>query len=184
MRRRQRGAIFVVTLAILAGLTAIVASVALSQRFVIKAEAHSLEEQRARVAAEAGIQRAVETLCDAGSSGSTAAPTAGVNSGSNVNSGSATTLQDDWAMLGSTGSDRFQLKDSSFRLQILDASSLVNLNTATQQQLQNLPLTTEQIDSLLDWVSAGENARSDGGKDSYYNALSTPYDASWLHYPA
>ncbi len=177
--RRERGAVFVVTLAVLAGITAIVASIAVSERFAAKAEVHSLEEARARIIAEAGIQRAVETLCDESSSGTTTTSTAGGGiSGSAANLAGATTLQDDWAVLGTTGSDRFTMKDGSFRLQILDASSRLNVNTITQAYANTLPLTTEQEDALLDWISAGETARADGAKDAYYNGLTNPYDAS------
>jgi type II secretory pathway component PulK len=176
-RSRERGTVFVITLAVMAGIVSIVASIAVSERFVTKAEAHSLETQRAKIVAEAGIQRAIETLCDESSSGTNGSTTSGVN-GSNSNLMGATTLQDDWALLGTTGADKFELKNSSFRLQVIDASSRLNLNTVTQTIALTLPFTTEQQDALLDWITPGETARPDGAKDAYYNALTNPYDAT------
>jgi type II secretory pathway component PulK len=176
--RREKGAVFVVTLAILAGVTAIVASVAVSERFAAKAEIHSLEEQRARIVAEAGVQRAIETLCDESSSGTTTTSNAGSTLGSTSNLLGATTLQDDWATLGTTGTDRFIMKSGTFRVQILDASSRLNVNIITQAFSTTLPLQTDQEDALLDWISTGETARADGAKDAYYNGLTNPYDAS------
>lgn len=168
------------TLAILAVLVAIVASVALSEQVALKQQIYRQDQLRARLAAQAGIQRAIEVLSDESASGTTTNLSSGGASGSNANLPGATTLQDDWATIGSTGNDRFQLRNSSFRMQILDASSRVNLNTATTQQLNGLPLLQEQIDSILDWRSTGEGARPDGAKDAYYNGLPNPYNAA-LH---
>jgi general secretion pathway protein K len=159
-------------------LVAIVASVAASERVALDQQIYHQQMLRARLAAEAGIQRAVEVLSDEGASGTTTSTTSSATSGSNANLPGATTLLDDWAALGSTGSDNFKLKDSSFRMQIIDACTRVNLNTAAQSQFQYLPLSQEQIDAILDWRSTGETPRADGAKDSYYNSLPNPYDAS------
>jgi general secretion pathway protein K len=86
------------------------------------------------------------------------------------------TSDDDWAKLGSVGADTFTVGDETFRVQIVDNSSLLDLNTITEQELDNLPLTQEQIDSFLDWREAGSTPRTEGGKDEYYNGLSKPYN--------
>ncbi|MGE0001575.1 MAG: helix-hairpin-helix domain-containing protein, partial [Fimbriimonadaceae bacterium] len=64
-----------------------------------------------------------------------------------------------------------------FRVQITDASGRLDLNTVPQEQLEQLPLTTEQIESLLDWREPDLQPRVEGAKDEYYNALETPYNA-------
>jgi DNA uptake protein ComE-like DNA-binding protein len=88
------------------------------------------------------------------------------------------TLNDDWAVLGDDGNTEFTLGDNaSFRMQIVDAGSLINANTATEEQLARLPLTQEQIDSLLDWRDVETQARPNGAKDDYYNQLPEPYNA-------
>lgn len=83
----------------------------------------------------------------------------------------------EWYALGTGGQDRFMVGRDSFRLEIIDAGSLLNLNVATETELQNLGLLQSQIDSLLDWRESGEAPRSEGAKDEYYNSLPRPYNA-------
>lgn len=157
MKRSERGSVFILTLGIMVGLIAIVASIAATQRLTMRAQSNREETVRAKIAADAAIQRALAVI----STNDSTAP-------------SLTT--DDWATLGTNGDDRFILGALTFRLQILDACSRLGLNTVNEATLQKLPLTTEQIDSLLDWRETGQSARSEGGKDSYYNNLPEPYN--------
>jgi len=178
-RRRERGAVFVITLATLAVLVAVVASIAISENIQNSEEFNRIEQEKARMAAKAGIQQAIETISDEGQSGTTTTNTqTGSVSGSNVDQPSASQLQDDWATIGTQGNDRFVVGDCSFRLQIVDACSFVNLNTATTQQLQQMPMDQEHIDALTDWRSAGQNALPDGAKDPYYNSLQNGYQTA------
>jgi DNA uptake protein ComE-like DNA-binding protein len=85
--------------------------------------------------------------------------------------------EDDWAVLGENGSQEFTLGESTFRLEIVDAGSLVNVNGAPEEQLQLLPIEQELIDGLLDWREDGFQPRADGAKDEYYNDLEEPYNA-------
>ena len=153
---------------VIAGLVALMAMLFATEHAAMNNVENRLQERRAQQAAYAAVAEALATLQQA-----------------NTNQVS---LSDDWAQLGTDNSrasanaqaadEDFTLGDgSSFRVQIVDAGSLININNATQQQLQQLPLTQEQIDSLLDWVSAGENARPDGAKDAFYNSLPQPYNA-------
>jgi len=157
--RRQRGFAFVLTLAILAGLVALLAISASAMRIRLREIAQGSELARARLAADAGIQRAMAEL-------------------SLVTPGPATTLQDEWALLGRDGAEEFTLEGSSFRIQIVDAASKVDLNTAPIEQLQRMPFTQEQIDSLLDWREGGNAPRALGAKDEYYGNLTNPYNAA------
>jgi DNA uptake protein ComE-like DNA-binding protein len=159
MTSRRRGSVFVVTLAVMTGLIAILVAASAAQRSKLDAVLNRTEGDRAKMAAEAGVQRALAEL-------------------SLMTPGQAVTLQDDWATLGNSASERFQVGKASFRLQIVDAASFVNLNTATQEQLQRMPFTQEQIDSLLDWREAGNTPRLEGGKDEYYNNLPRPYNTA------
>ncbi|MFY9233861.1 MAG: helix-hairpin-helix domain-containing protein [Fimbriimonadaceae bacterium] len=159
--RRERGAVLLVALAVLSALVGTMAVIASNQRVAIKAQINRGQEVRARLAAEAGIQRALAELqlyVDAGQV-------------------STATLADDWAILGTEGGEKFVLQANSYRMQIVDGSSLININTASQEQLERMPLTSEQIDSLLDWRSAELEARPEGAKDEYYNSLEVPYNA-------
>ena len=149
----------VVVLAALAGVMAGVAIYAMNENDAVKTSINRSEHRRARLAAEAGIQyalTAIQTVADTPQNPVTPA--------------------DDWALLGNTGADTFTVGSESFRLQILDNTARLDLNTITEATLDNMPLTQEQIDSFLDWREAGSTARPEGGKDEYYNGLTKPYN--------
>lgn len=154
---RQRGSVFVVSLAVTAGLVAILVSIAASQRVAVHAAINRMEARRAELAAHSGIQRALAEF--------------------SAQDPNVTTLQDAWAILSEGGQDQFIVGRESFRLEVVDASSTLDLNTVDETQLLNLPMTTEQIDSLLDWRSGERDPRPEGAKDEYYNNLATPYNA-------
>ncbi|RYG26089.1 hypothetical protein EON82_04690 [bacterium] len=174
MRRRQRGVVLVIALAILAGLVALVASVAASQQLSVRATANRVNHERARVAAQAGIQRAIAALAD--TIQDTSAAAAGPTSGT-TNPGQAQMQTDEWFTLGDSGNERFAVGNATFRMQIVDAGSLVNINTALQQQLERLSLTTQQVAAILDWREVSTTPRTEGAKDDFYNALQKPYNA-------
>lgn len=159
--RRRRGISFVIVLAVLTALVALVAGFAATQRSAVRESIGRGERLRARVLAEAGLQRGLAALALV-----------------QQDRTEPTTLSDDWATLGQNGAEEFSLASGSFRLQIVDASGLIDLNTAPEEALTNLGLTTEQVNSLLDWREAATTSnRADGGKDTYYNGLTTPYNA-------
>jgi DNA uptake protein ComE-like DNA-binding protein len=169
---RTRGSVLVITIAILAGLVMILAGVAATYRSYAHAEANRLETAKARIAAESGVQRALgifQAIVDG-----TATTT---SSGTSTTTERPTTINDEWAEFGQNGDEKFVVGNSSFRIQIIDLSSYVNLNTAAEAQLQKLPLSTEQIDALLDFREPGQEARAEGGKDQFYNNLTEPYNA-------
>ena len=157
MTERQQGYIFVQALVVIAGLLALMAMLAADGRVAQQETQNRLRQRRAEAAADSAVVRALAVLQDA-------RPT-------------VVTLQDDWALLGDNGSEQFDLGDATFRMQIVDTGALVNVNSAAQEQLQNLPLNQEQIHCLLDWREPKTSARPDGAKDNYYNGLPTPYNA-------
>jgi len=155
---KRRGGILVMTLVILAVAMAILAATAANQDIRNRSTINRIERARARMAAESGIRRAVASL-------TTQDP-------------NQVLLDGDWYLLGNQASDSFQLASGdSFRVQVLDAASLVSLNQASEDELLALGLTTEQTESLLDWREPGLTPRTEGGKDEYYNNLETPYNA-------
>lgn len=160
--RRKRGISFIVTLVVMTALVTLVAGFAAVQRTATRDRIARLEGVRARLAAEAGLQRAMAELSTL--STDRTVPTA---------------VTDPWATLGQNGAEEFALASSSFRLQILDASARVDLNVATEEALLALGLTQEQSDSLLDWREAPTaTPRALGAKDAYYNALPEPYNVA------
>lgn len=157
-RSRERGGVLVLALVILAGLLALLATFAANQRVYLSGTQNVLRERRAEAAARSALAVALSTLQSVDTN--------------------KVTLADDWALLGQSGTESTTLTSgATYRVQIVDAGSLLNINTLTQAQLQNLPLTTEQVASLLDWRETGTQARTEGAKDEYYNALTTPYNA-------
>ncbi|HWA83953.1 MAG TPA: type II secretion system protein GspK [Fimbriimonadaceae bacterium] len=156
-RNTRSGGALLITIGVVASLVAIVLTATSTEQVTLRAISNRTAARRARMMAESGIQQAIATL----SSQST----------------SETTQQDDWYQLGQTGATRYVVGRDAFRIQIVDGASLINLDTAPEAQLDRLPLTQEQIDSLLDWRTGGETPRADGGKDDYYNNLTTPYNA-------
>ena len=154
---RRGGYILVQALVAVAGLVAFMAILAADQRDALDVCIRHLDQERAQAAADGGVARALEVLSSA-----------------NPN---LVTQNDDWYKLGNSGDDEFDFDDgSSFRIQIVDACSMLNLNTATQIQLTNLPLQQDQVDCLLDWIQPGLSARPDGAKDDFYNSLPQPYN--------
>ncbi|MCE9559594.1 MAG: general secretion pathway protein GspK, partial [Armatimonadetes bacterium] len=157
--RSQRGAVLIMTLVALTGLIAMVATFAATQRTSFQSRHNRLDQMRAEQMVDAGVQRALAEL-------------------SIVDGSQPTTLQDDWAALGTLGDEKFIVGNGSFRIELVDGSSRIDLNSAPAEQLTKLNLTTEQIDSLLDWREAGQNPRQEGAKDEYYNTMTTPYNAA------
>lgn len=174
-RRRERGVVLVIALAILTGLVAFVTAVAASQRLALRAEENRINAQKARVAAQAGLQRALAALAQTIQDTTNATPSTSSN-GTTIQ-GQAQMQTDEWYTLGTKGDERFTVGGGSFRLEIVDAGGLVNLNTAPEQQLATLPLTTEQVAAILDWREQSTTPRTEGGKDEFYNALEKPYNA-------
>jgi DNA uptake protein ComE-like DNA-binding protein len=155
--RLKSGYIFIEALILIAGLLAVLAIISSDQKANGQQAQNRLRERRATAAAEAAVARAVAVL---------------QNDDPNI-----VTLSDDWAQLGDSGSTQYDLGEAVFRMQIVDAGSMVNANTAPTAQLQRLPLSQEQIDSLLDWREPGAQPRTDGAKNTYYNQLPQPYNA-------
>jgi general secretion pathway protein K len=164
-RRHRRGSVLVEALMVIAGLLGLMAVLAADQRAALRQTQDRLRARRAEVAARSAVARALGVLQSADPN--------------------RVTLDDDWARLGDGGAREFALASAgggadagaTFRLQILDAGSRVDVNTASEDQLARLPLTQEQIDSLLDWREPDTAGRPSGAKDDYYNALTEPYNA-------
>jgi len=88
-------------------------------------------------------------------------------------------LTDGWAQFGGATGERIEFDTGWIRLEVVDASSRLNLNTAPRAALLLLPdLTDEVADSLLDWRDADSEPRESGAESDYYSALSPGYVAA------
>ncbi len=138
-------------------LTAVVTTAANEVRIVQRTQLHRLEQRKAERAANAGVIFALAQMADI--------DTARV------------TLDDDWTLIGDGGAQEIVFGKSEFRVQVMDAGSLSNVNTMNQEQWEKLPLNAEQVSAILDWREPDLQPRFDGAKDEYYNSLSKFYNA-------
>lgn len=155
-RTKQSGAALMMAIFAMVVLLLVVTSFATRLDSHIKSESNRLDQRKANLAIEAGLARAMAAL--------TAADINAINS------------TDEWVTIGQTGSESFIVGDSFVRLQIIDSTRFVNINTAPEEQLTKMNLTDEQVAALLDWREEQLQPRLLGAKDEYYNALPTPYN--------
>jgi len=156
MRKKNRGFILIEALMIIIVLVALMAMIAADQRAAGQQIQNQLRRRRADAAARSAVAFAMGAVQQV-----------------NVN---LVSTNDAWYQLDDSGDYAYTLGDADFRVQVVDCASLINVNTASTQWLQQLPLTTDQVDCLLDWRETGTEPRADGAKDSYYNGLSQPYN--------
>lgn len=154
--RRQRGSVFIMALVAIVILAAVLATAVADTRVVQRSQLHRIDEKRAERMAYAGIEFAVAQMLEVQTS--------------------LVTLDDDWAIIGEYGDEALYVGNGYFRVEVIDAGSKIDLNTITQEQLELLPLTTDQIDALLDWRESDLQPRIEGAKDEYYNTLYNPYN--------
>ncbi len=158
MKRGVRGAVLLQVLIVVTALVAIVAVVAANHRQTSNILLGKMQLMRADAASRAGLNQALASL-------------------TSVNT-NLVTMNDDWYTAGQQGDELFDLGNASFRFQIIDAGSLIDINTASSALLLNLSLTDEQSDSLLDWKDPAASTRQSGADDAVYTQLSTPYQKS------
>jgi type II secretory pathway component PulK len=66
--------------------------------------------------------------------------------------------------------------DENVRFGATDEASKVNINTASEDQLEKLPgITSDIAAAIMDWREEGTTARTGGAKDEYYKSLNQPY---------
>ncbi len=155
---KRRGAALLIVLVALAIGVAVVGAVAVAFRSVALRYWAQRGEARARIAAQSALAVAMAAVGDM--------PTGAV------------TLADEPLITGLSGATSYKLDGASFRVQVLDACSLLNLNQADEQQLLAAGLQQNEVDALLDWREAGTEVRPEGAKDAYYEALTNPYHAA------
>ena len=156
MRTKNRGFILIEALMIIIVLVALMAMIAADQRASSQQTENQLRRRRADAAARSAVSFAMGAVQQA--------------------TANLVTTNDAWSQLDQSGDSAYTLGDADFRVQVVDCASLVNVNTASAQWLQQLPLTADQVDCLLDWRETGTEPRADGAKDTYYNGLTQPYN--------
>ena len=203
--RPRRGLILVVVLVMVALLALLAASYTFMVSAHLKTVIAQTEEFQARMAAEAGVQRAIVTLRETPGDVDSWFDNpddyhAALVLGREGAEGSATFQERSDARAYDSAVEpawRFTLYGPNFdqprdtRYGFTDECARLDLNVATQQQLftlfsQVIPPSSDQnkvedldilVFSLLDWRSPGTRASPRGAKDDYYGALKPPYRA-------
>jgi general secretion pathway protein K len=178
-KKRESGQALLIALGVTLILVSVLTVTASNQRTAMRAEANRMSQRRTYLVAQSAAQMAIQYLME-GQSGISATNTASSSSSTTTTSvvtTSVTTSLDDWATLGNTGAMKFVLGDTSFRMQIIDTCSLLDINQMTATQFVNIGLTQQEADCINDFKTAGETPAPDGAKDSYYNGLANPYNA-------
>ena len=117
MRYSNRGAVLLQVLIVVTALVAIVAVVAANHRQTSNILIGKMQLMRAEAASRAGLNQALASL-------------------TTVNT-NLVTMNDDWYLAGQQGDEQFDLGNATFRFQIIDAGSLIDINTSTSDILLN-----------------------------------------------
>lgn len=87
-----------------------------------------------------------------------------------------TAADEPWAYWTSED-DHLVLETGSFRIEAVDESGKINLNTVTEEILLNLFQAQELVDAILDWRDEDDLPRMYGAESDYYQMLERPYKA-------
>lgn len=134
-------------------LLAVVAVASQNSRLDFKIRVLGTEELRCRWACRAGIEKAVGILKE--------------------DTTESDSLVDLWSD-NEADFDSILLEGCMFTVLVVDESSKLNINTATKEQLMELPDMVEDIaDAILDWRDNNDTVSGAGVEGGYYEAL--PY---------
>lgn len=156
-RRAESGSALVLVIFILTILVGLTVSVSYTVRVDLAASRNFADRVQTRALADGAVHAAMAVLKNDTDTGQD-------------------TEEDDWALLGDLGATEYALGDGYYRVQILDANSRLDLNTATRDQLLRLPNMTEELaDSIIDWRDTDQEVSGQGAELDYYQSLSPPY---------
>ena len=165
--RPRNGFALIAALWLLIAFTVVAATISVHARSRRLAVANSIDEDRGRAAAEAGLEHALSRLARliAGNSTSPRAiPEA---------------TEDPWREAGLVLTDTNKLGDQRYHVSIRDAGSSLNLNRATEEQIERLLIAlsidagraTEIAQSVMDWRDSDDMHRLRGAEvDAYLRA--------------
>lgn len=136
-------------------LIAIVAVVSQSSRLDFKVRALGTEELRCRWASRAGVEKAVAIL--------------------NEDTKESDSLTDLWSDNDEDLND-IDLERCRFTVHVIDEASKLNINTATKNQLLELPNMLEDVaDAIIDWRDNNDSVSGLGVEGEYYETLTYGY---------
>jgi general secretion pathway protein K len=152
---RRGGLVLVGVLWLQVILIAIVAIVSQNSRLDLKVRAVGIEELRCRWACRAGVEKAVAIL--------------------NEDPRECDDLSESWSDNDADFND-VSLDMCNFTVRVIDEAGKLNINTATKNQLMELPNMIEDIaDAIIDWRDKNETVDGFGAEGEYYETLAHPY---------
>jgi len=155
INRNKKALVLVGVLWIVAVLTVIATSVGHNSRLDMKVSTIRTEELRCKWACRAGTETAIGVL--------------------NEDLRASDNLTDLWSDNDEDFND-ISLEKCWFSVRVIDESSKLNINTATRQQLLELPYMEEDIaDAIIDWRDGDDTPGSEGVEGGYYETLPIGY---------
>jgi len=153
--RNKKALVLVGVLWIVAVLTVIATSVGQNSRLDMKVSSVRTEELRCKWACRAGIETAIGVL--------------------NEDLRESDNLMDLWSD-NDEDFNNVSLERCWFSVRVIDESSKLNINTATKEQLLELPYMEEYIaDAIIDWRDADDTPNAEGVEGGYYETLPIGY---------
>ena len=153
--RLKVGLVLVGVMWVIVLLTVIMTTVAHTSRLDTRISLASAEQMRCKWGSRAGVETAIAVL----------------------NDDFATNYSDSFDDLWASNPVDFNdvpLDGCSFTVEVIDEAGKLNINTATEKQLMQLPNMTEEIaDSILDWRDEDDDIREGGAEAGYY--VNQPY---------
>lgn len=147
--------VIVVVMWVIVLLAVIITTVAHTTRLDTRISLTSAEKTRCKWACRAGLETAIAVLND------------------DVDTNYSDSFDDLWADNPEDFND-IPLDGCSFTVEVTDEAGKLNINTATKNQLLELPNMTEEIaDSILDWRDKDDDIRQGGAEAGYY--INLPY---------
>jgi DNA uptake protein ComE-like DNA-binding protein len=159
----RRGSALVSAMMVLLVLVGLVAALAPLVRVDVRAAGQEADGQRALYLARAGVNLALATL--------------------QQDDPSKDGLDEEWATLGGatsqtggSGQNVYPLGEGQFRLEVIDASSRLDLNRADRATLQRLPgIDDTTVGEILAWRGQNSAGGSSQGSSGEYESLPRPY---------
>ena len=156
---RRKGSALVSALMVLLVVVGLVAALAPVVRVDVRAAGHAADDQRAVYLARGAVNLALATLEQ------------DKQQQPNVDG-----LDEDWATLGAQGQNVYPLGEGQFRLEVIDASSRLDLNQVDRTTLSNLPgIDQTTVDEILAWRGQNGANNSSNGTSDDYESLPRPY---------
>ena len=153
--RNKKGLVIVAVLWVVVVLMAIVAFVGRNSRLDTKVCLARMEGLRCKLACRAGIETAIGVL--------------------NEDTRESDSLTDLWSDNEEDFND-IGLEKCWFNVWVVDEASKLNVNTATKEQLLELPYMTQEIaDAIIDWRDNNDTPRPGGVESGYYENLTFGY---------